>query len=111
MDAKATNPVRTNSAAPRDMLMEDLRHVVADAEELLRATATQAGEGAAFARAHIQDSLKAAKARLLEARGGVIERAREAANITDQYAHDNPWKLIGVSAVAGAVIGMLIARR
>lgn len=98
-------------AIPKDRLVEDFRHVVADAEELLRATANQAGEGAASARARIQDSLKIAKARMVEAQGDVIERAREAARVTDQYAHDNPWKLIGVSAVAGAIIGMLIARR
>ena len=91
--------------------MDDLRHVVADAEDLLRATANQAGEGAATARARIQESLLTAKARLATSEAAMIERARTAAKATDQYAHENPWKLIGASAAVGVVIGMLIARR
>lgn len=101
----------TSVAAPRDKLMEDLQLVVADAEDLLRATASQAGEGAALARARIQGSLNEVKGRLVEAEDAMIERTREAANATDEYVHDNPWKAIGISAVAGAIVGMLIARR
>lgn len=91
--------------------MEDLRLVVADAEALLHATANQAGEGAAVARARIQKSLQVVKENLVDAEEAVIERTREAAKVTDQYVHDNPWKAIGISACVGAIIGMLIARR
>lgn len=103
--------IHTSIAAPKERLMDDLRHVVADAEDLLRATANQAGEGAATARARIQESLLTAKARLATSEAAMIERARTAAKATDQYAHENPWKLIGASAAVGVVIGMLIARR
>lgn len=101
----------TSVAAPRDKLMEDLQLVVADAEELLRATASQAGEGAAAARARIQESLQVVKERMVEAEDAVIERTREAAKATDEYVHDNPWKAIGISAAVGAIVGALIARR
>lgn len=101
----------TSISVPKDKLMEDLRLVMTDAEELLRATASQAGEGAAAARARIQESLQVVKERLGEAETAVIERTRQAAKITDQYVHDNPWKSIGISAGVGVIIGMLIARR
>lgn len=111
MNTKTMHSKNTNIAAPKDKLMEDLRLVVADAEELLRATANQAGEGAAAARARIQDSLQTVKGRLSAAETAVIERTQQAVKDTDQYVHDNPWQAVGISAIAGVLVGILIARR
>ena len=111
MNAKRVIAKHTDIADSKDKLMEDLRLVVEDAEELLRATANQAGEGASVARARIQESLQVVKARLNLAEDAVIERTREAAKATDEYVHENPWKAIGISACVGAIVGMLIARR
>ena len=107
MTAKAN----TTIPASKDKLMEDLHLVMADAEELLRATAAQAGEGATAARARIQKNLQVVKERLGDAEMAVINRTREAAKVTDEYVHENPWKSIGISACVGAIVGMLIARR
>jgi ElaB/YqjD/DUF883 family membrane-anchored ribosome-binding protein len=101
----------TSIAAPKERLMEDLQLMVADAEELLRATANQAGEEAAAARARIQQSLQVVKERLVDAQTAVIERTRQAAKVTDEYVHENPWKAIGISACVGAIVGILVARR
>jgi|ERR1039457_3322322 ElaB/YqjD/DUF883 family membrane-anchored ribosome-binding protein len=111
MTTKTMHSKNTSIAAPREKLMEDLRLVVADAEELLRATANQAGEVAAAARARIQESLQVVKEHLVAAETAVIERTQQAAKDTDQYVHDSPWKAIGISACAGVIVGMLIARR
>lgn len=111
MNTKAIHYKNINSAASKEKLMADLQLVVADAEELLRATANQAGEGVATVRARIQDSLQEVKERMIETENAVIERTRQAVKATDQYVHDNPWPAIGISACAGVVIGMLIARR
>ncbi len=110
MDFKNTNGVIPPSI-PKDKLMEDLRGVAAHAEELLRATANQAGDGIAAARARVEENLKAVKERLIAAESTLIDRSREAAKVTDEYVHDNPWISIGITAAAGIVIGMLIARR
>jgi ElaB/YqjD/DUF883 family membrane-anchored ribosome-binding protein len=107
MTAKAN----TTIPAPKDKLMEDLHLVMTDAEELLRATAAQAGEGATAARARIQKNLQNVKERLVDAEMAVIDRARQAAKVTDEYVHDNPWKAVGISACVGAIVGVLIARR
>jgi ElaB/YqjD/DUF883 family membrane-anchored ribosome-binding protein len=111
MNAKRMIVKHADIADSKDKLMEDLRLVVADAEELLRATANQAGEGASAARSRIQESLQVVKARLDSAEDAVIERTRQAAKDADQYVHDNPWQAIGISACVGAIVGMLIARR
>ena len=111
MNAKRAIAKHTDIADSKDKLMEDLRLVVEDAEELLRATANQAGEGASAARARIQENLQVVKSRLDSAEEAVVERARRAAKDADQYVHENPWQAIGISACVGAIVGMLIARR
>lgn len=95
----------------KEKLMDDLRLVVADTEELLRATANQAGEGVAVARARIQDNLQVVKGRMVSAEDVLIERTRDAAKEADRYVRDNPWQAVGVSACIGAIVGMLISRR
>jgi ElaB/YqjD/DUF883 family membrane-anchored ribosome-binding protein len=94
----------------KEKLMQDLRVVVADAEELLRATAGQAGEKVAAARERIQENLAAAKNRLVDAERVVVDKAKQAASATDDYVHENPWKAVGIAAGVGLVVGMLISR-
>ena len=106
-----TQAIDIKNSIQMEKLMEELRLMVADAEELLLSTANQTGEGASAARARIQKSLHVVKERLVAAETALIERTREVAKVTDQYVHDNPWKAIGISACAGVIVGMLVARR
>jgi ElaB/YqjD/DUF883 family membrane-anchored ribosome-binding protein len=95
----------------KDKLISDVKVVIADAEELLRATAGQAGDKMAEARAKIQDHLNNAKASLAEAQAAVVERAKAVGHATDDYVHDNPWRSVGVAAGIGFIVGLLIGRR
>ncbi len=94
----------------KDKLLQDMRMVVNDAEELLRATAGQAGEKVSAARERIQANLESAKSKLAEAEHIVMDKTKQAAKATDQYVHENPWKAVGVSAGIGLIVGMLISR-
>lgn len=94
----------------KEKLMQDLRVVVSDAEELLRATASQAGEKVSAARERIQEHLAVAKEHLLDAQEHVTAKAKQAARVTDEYVHENPWRAVGIAAGAGLIIGMLISR-
>ena len=51
----------------KEKLVQDFKLVIADAEELLRATASQAGEKVAAARERIQDRIHTAKIKVAEA--------------------------------------------
>jgi len=95
----------------KDKLVADLKVVVADAEELLRATASQAGEKVSAARERIQASLATAKVKLTEAEQVLLEKSKEAAKAADEYVRENPWQAVGVAAAAGLVLGVLISRR
>ena len=95
----------------REKLASDLRIVIADAEELLRATAGQMGEKAVVARERIQESLRIAKDKLARAEEIMVDRTKAAARATDDYVHDHPWGAVGIAAAVGLVMGMLISRR
>ncbi|MGC2049256.1 MAG: DUF883 family protein [Gallionella sp.] len=110
MNAPMKSKLSVVEHVSKEKLMEDLRMVVADAEELLKATTNQAGEQIAAVRAKANDSVRVAKARLAEAQGSAIERIKLAAQTPDNYVHEHPWQSVGIAATVGILIGVLIGR-
>jgi len=106
----STNSTVVLDDVSKDKLMQDLQLVVADAEELLKLTANQAGEKVSAVRERIQGRLADAKVRLRDAEDAMLERTRQAAKVTDEYVHENPWKAAGIAAGVGLLLGMLISR-
>jgi ElaB/YqjD/DUF883 family membrane-anchored ribosome-binding protein len=95
----------------RDQLIADMKTVLADAEDLLQATAETAGERVGAARARAAKTLKEAKAKLADLDDVVVNRAKDAARSTDEYVREHPWGAVGIAAAAGLVVGLLISRR
>jgi len=95
----------------KEKLIADMKIVVADTEELLRATASQAGDKMTELRGKIQNNLANARASLADAQTAVVDRAKQVGRATDEYVHDNPWRSIGVAAGIGFIVGLLIGRR
>ena len=100
-----------NNDVSKQKLVADLKVVVADAEELLRATAAQAGEKVSAARERIQASLATAKVKLTDAERVLVDKTKETAKAADEYVRENPWQAVGIAAAAGLVLGVLISRR
>ncbi len=101
----------TETAATREKLAADLRAVIDDTEELIKATAGQAGDKINAARARAEETLRGAKARMAELGQAGAEKARAAARATDTYVHDNPWQAVGVAAGVGFLVGWLLGRK
>mgnify|MGYP006783711907 CR=1 FL=1 len=95
----------------REKLVDDFSAVLTEAEDLLKRAANESGERAKDLRSQVEAKLLAAKLRLQEIEGEAVDRARVAARITDEYVHDNPWQAIGVAAVLGFAVGLLMNRR
>jgi ElaB/YqjD/DUF883 family membrane-anchored ribosome-binding protein len=92
-------------------LRQDLHTVVVDAEELLKATASQTGEQIARIRARAEDSIGAARARLVEVGAAASQNVRDAAHDVDTQVHRHPYAAAGIAAGVGLLIGLLISRR
>lgn len=92
-------------------VVSDIKAAIADAEDMLHATADQVGGKVADLRARIQERLKGAKARLAEAEDVLVAKTRAAAKATDAYVHESPWTAVGVAAAVGLLVGLIIGRR
>ena len=102
MDGDATN---------REKLVGGLKSLVSDAEELLKATANQAGETIAVARQKIEQSLVEGKKAIADAEITLVKKSKECAEIADDYVRENPWGAVGIAAAVGLAVGLLIRGR
>ena len=95
----------------KQKIVSDLKNVVADAEEILRATADIAGEKVAELRERINLRLEDAKVRLADAETILVDKTKAAARATDDYVKTNPWQAVGIAAGVGLLLGIIIGRR
>ena len=95
----------------KDKLIADFKVVIADAEEILRVTAGQAGDKMSDLREKAQARLVDAKFKLAEAEAMLVDKAKAAGRAADDYVHDHPWRAVGIAAGVGLVLGLLIGRR
>ena len=90
-----------------EQLVDDLRTVLSEAEELLGPGTTGSTRQVARLRqrlAHLQENL-AVRAR------NAADATRQAAQDADVWVHDNPWQSVGMAAGIGVLIGALLGRR
>ena len=95
----------------RDQLVGDMKAVIADAEELLKATTGATGERIAAVRARAEETLRNARQRIANLDDVVVNQAKDAAKQADTYVRENPWGAVGIAAVAGLLVGVMIARK
>lgn len=56
------------------------------------------------------DLRSSAKNKIADAQDAMSRKYRVAADTTDDFVHENPWKAITIAALAGVVVGMLASR-
>ncbi|MBI5602073.1 MAG: DUF883 domain-containing protein [Deltaproteobacteria bacterium] len=112
MTIPVTVPVVEREQVTKKKLMEDLKTVVVDAEELLRKAASdQTREWIATAQAKAKKSLKAVNDWLAEEEGAMKTKARATAKATEDTIRANTWMVLGMAAMAGLMVGILAVRR
>jgi ElaB/YqjD/DUF883 family membrane-anchored ribosome-binding protein len=90
-----------------ERLMGDLKLVMRDAEDLLKATGKAAGDKAGEVRNRMGNVLASAKATY----GRVQDKTLGAAKLTDQAIRRHTYETLGLALGAGLLIGALLARR
>jgi ElaB/YqjD/DUF883 family membrane-anchored ribosome-binding protein len=95
----------------RDSGNAEVENLVAEVEALIDRIGTPTDPGVASVCARVAEAVQSVR-RTLSTRASQVQRqAREALDVSDTYVHDQPWQAIGVAAVAGLVLGLLVYRR
>lgn len=87
--------------------VEDLRSLLQEVETALSQAGAQAGEHVAELRDRLRAVLEDAQPHLEEWRA----RAREELYRYDDYVRAHPYQVVGVAAIVGAVVGLVLSRR
>jgi ElaB/YqjD/DUF883 family membrane-anchored ribosome-binding protein len=87
-----------------ERVLDDMKQVVSRTEALL----AESGERLGDARAGFAARLRRARDTLADVERDVARQTRRVARRVDHYAHDNPWRIVGLGASIGLVIGILI---
>lgn len=95
----------------KNALIKDLKGVVGDADKLLNQLVNSSAEEFASARSKMETALSETRTRLHDARIAVSDKACFAADATQKYVSENPWKTVGLIAGFGLIIGILSSRR
>ena len=98
-------------SAQGEKLAADVKILLHDAEDLLRATAAETGDKLVELRHRMQQSVNDVKSNIVKLETAVIDRVKPAAAATDQFLRAHPWEAIGASALVGLLIGLLANRR
>ena len=83
---------------------------MADAEALIKATASHEDGTIASIRSKAMDTLSNAKENLSNLEGSLSDKAKVVAESADEFVHRSPWEAVGVAAGLGLLIGLLIRR-
>lgn len=98
-------------AETRDQILTGLKAVIDEAQQLLNKAENQADRSIGSTRERMSSSMRSARDSLSDMQDSAVSVTRDAAKTTQRYVKSNPWKTIGIGALAGVAIGMLLSRR
>ena len=91
-------------------IVEDLRVLLKDSEEMLRLAANVPGEGVGALRDKLGTHVETLQSTLGDAQRNAQRRYRAATVNTERYVRRNPLRSIGIAAGVGFLLGVLSAR-
>jgi ElaB/YqjD/DUF883 family membrane-anchored ribosome-binding protein len=100
-----------HGANGKEGLAHDLRHLVDEADQFLKAAAQSGDEPIDGVRQQFVEQLRQMRAQLDELEDSTMHKARHAVRRADHAVHEPPYGAIGIAAAAGLLIGFLAARR
>ncbi len=89
----------------------EIKNLIADVEDLVARIADLNDVDVARVRSRVMRAVDAAKDTLGGSADTVRRQAQKAASGADDYVRESPWQAVGLAAVVGAVVGILVARR
>lgn len=109
-DSAPPMQARSGNGDAREKLMSDMKTVIIDAENWLKTSASQSGADMRAVKEKFEATLQTTKTDLMKVEANMLAKTKLAAQATDTYVKDNPWKSVGLSAAVGVIFGLLITR-
>jgi ElaB/YqjD/DUF883 family membrane-anchored ribosome-binding protein len=97
----------TTNRESGEKVMQDLKALVRDGEQLLKAGAGELGEKGHELRARMQATIESAKATCLR----LEEKAVAGAKVADKAIREHPYQAVGIAFGIGLLIGVLATRK
>jgi ElaB/YqjD/DUF883 family membrane-anchored ribosome-binding protein len=108
---RLTNDAIDGANNVKAVAANEIKNLIADVEDLVARIADLNDADVARVRSRVMRAVDSAKDTLAE-RGDTLRRqAQKAASGADDYVRESPWQAVGLAAVVGAVVGILVARR
>ena len=101
---------RVHSTLARERVVADLKSLVRDSEDLLKATAGDASEKIKETRSRLTAALDRAKETCESLQEQTANAARVAVKKADTMVRHHPYESIGVAFGLGLLIGVLVTR-
>lgn len=96
------------AGVPREKLVSDLKVLIDDVEELVKATADQAGGSLSSLRQRLMQRLEEGRETLSEQQRVASDLTRQATRGAVDYVQHNPWGVVGVALGIGLIIGLIL---
>ncbi len=103
------SPTTEQLALGRQKVVDDLRVLLTDSEEMLRLTASLTGEGVEALRERLRMHVESLQDTLATTQSAAQRQYRAAAVRTERYVRGNPWQSLAMAAGAGFLLGVLVA--
>lgn len=112
MEATTTKPTATAEPAGKDdTVSSTLRALIDEAQQVLKTTARSGDERLDAVRHRLQDEVRHLRTQIDDLEAQAATKLRHAAKQTDQAVHHHPYAAMGLAAVAGLLLGVVLGRR
>lgn len=107
MDAQVDSQVRKGKKYANAAITDFLENV----DDLTKAIKDIDAPEIARVRAKVKMAMAAAKSAIYDGAAQVRGQAKQVSKTTDTYVRDNPWQVVGIAAVVGIALGIMMTRR
>jgi ElaB/YqjD/DUF883 family membrane-anchored ribosome-binding protein len=109
--ARLKNEASDSMNEIRGVAANEVKNLIADVEDLVARIADLKDADVVRVRTKVLNAVDAAKGSLSGGADTLRRRAQQAMSGADGYVRESPWAAVGLAAVVGAVVGILVTRR
>jgi ElaB/YqjD/DUF883 family membrane-anchored ribosome-binding protein len=108
---RAKNDAIDGADNVKALAASEIKNLIADVEDLVARIADLNDADVVRVRSKVMRAVDSAKDGLAGGADTLRRQAQRAASGADDYVRESPWQAVGLAAVVGAVVGILVARR